>query len=151
MNVNKNILSFVGRIERIIVIILLFLLLFVLLYSTIVFIVLLYNGILDSLQKDVTIESNILLSLHSIFGGFMLVLIGIELLQTMKIYLKENVVHAEVVILVAIIGLSRHVIDLKLDHEPLYLVGFGSLIVGLALSYYLIKKSGKNKIESNEN
>jgi uncharacterized membrane protein (DUF373 family) len=147
MSLNKNILNIVGKIERIIVIVLLFSLLTVVLYSTVVFIMLLYNGILDSFRETLTLEHNILLSLHTIFGGFMLVLIGIELLQTMKIYLKENVVHAEVVILVAIIGLSRHIIDLKLEREPLYFVGLGILVFGLSGSYYLIKKSSKRKIK----
>ncbi len=147
MSFNKNILNIVGKIERIIVIVLLFSLLTVVLYSTVVFIMLLYNGILDSFRETLTLEHNILLSLHTIFGGFMLVLIGIELLQTMKIYLKENVVHAEVVILVAIIGLSRHIIDLKLEREPLYFVGLGILVFGLSGSYYLIKKSSKRKIK----
>lgn len=150
MSVNKNILKIVGNIERIIVVVLLFALLATVIYSTVVFLILLYEGILDSFRESVTLEHNILLSLHTIFGGFMLVLIGIELLQTMKIYLEKNVVHAEVVILVAIIGLSRHVIDLKLDKEPLYYIGLGVLIVGLAGSYFLIRKSTSRKANKSD-
>ncbi len=100
-------------------------------------------------MQEVSVEKNILLSLHTIFGGFMLVLIGIELLRAMKIYLKENLVHAEVVILVAIIGLSRHIIDLKLDKDPLYFAGLGILIVCIVGSYYLIRESSKKKTINN--
>ncbi|AGC77959.1 uncharacterized membrane protein (DUF373 family) [Nonlabens dokdonensis] len=143
MSQNKKILNIVVKIERFLIIVLLTALLAVVLYSIVVFLWLLYNGIVDSISQTVTLEQNILLSLHTIFGGFMLVLIGIELLQTMKIYLEKNVVHAEVVILVAIIGLSRHIIDLKLDKEPLYYLGLGILLIGLSGSYYLIRKSSE--------
>lgn len=44
--------------------------------------------------------------LMDLFGVFLLVLIGIELLDTIKVYLKENVVNVEVVVLVAIIAVS---------------------------------------------
>ena len=47
-----------------------------------------------------------------IFGIFLLVLIGIELFETMEIYIKENVVHIEVVLTVALIALARKVIIL---------------------------------------
>ena len=145
MNQNKFILNLVNKIERVIIMILLIALLTVVLYSCAVFLWLLYNGVADSVTQNVTLEQNILLSLHTIFGGFMLVLIGIELLHTMKIYLEKNIVHAEVVILVAIIGLSRHIIDLKLDKNPLYYLGLGVLLIGLSGSYYLIRKSSRDK------
>ncbi|MGB3608261.1 phosphate-starvation-inducible PsiE family protein [Psychroserpens sp.] len=129
--------------------VLLFSLLAVFLYSMYIFLWLLYDGMVDNIMQEVSVEKNILLSLHTIFGGFMLVLIGIELLRAMKIYLKENLVHAEVVILVAIIGLSRHIIDLKLDKDPLYFAGLGILIVCIVGSYYLIRESSKKKTINN--
>jgi len=53
--------------------------------------------------------------LMDLFGIFMLVLIGIELLDTIKVYLKENVMHVEVVVLVAIIAVARKVVVLKIE------------------------------------
>lgn len=79
--------------------------------------------------------------LMDLFGVFMLVLIGIELLDTIKVYLRENVVHVEVVVLVAIIALARKVIALKLeDYSGTSIIGLGVLIVALGATYYLIKK-----------
>ena len=43
-------------------------------------------------------------------GGFLLVLIGIELLDTIKAYFRENTIHVEIVILLAIIAIARKVI-----------------------------------------
>lgn len=81
--------------------------------------------------------------LMELFGTFMLVLIGIELLDTIKVYLKENVVHVEVVVLVAIIAVARKVVVLKLeDIDGMKIIGIAFIIVALAAAYYFIKKSG---------
>lgn len=81
--------------------------------------------------------------LMELFGAFMLVLIGIELLDTIKVYLKENVVHVEVVVLVAIIAVARKVVVLKIeDIEGMKIIGIAFIIVALAAAYYFIKKSG---------
>jgi uncharacterized membrane protein (DUF373 family) len=81
--------------------------------------------------------------LMDLFGAFLLVLIGIELLDTIKVYLRESIVHVEVVVLVAIIAIARKVVVLKIEELPgETIIGIGLLIVSLAVSYYLIKKSG---------
>ena len=81
--------------------------------------------------------------LMDLFGVFLLVLIGIELLDTIKVYFKKNVVHVEVVILVAIIAIARKVIVLDFDkYDGLEVIGIGFVIIALATSYYLIKKAG---------
>lgn len=81
--------------------------------------------------------------LMDLFGVFMLVLIGIELLDTIKVYLKENVVHVEVVVLVAIIAVARKVVVLKIEAiEGTTVIGIAFIIVALAVAYYLIKKAG---------
>ncbi|MEH6535372.1 MAG: phosphate-starvation-inducible PsiE family protein [Psychroserpens sp.] len=139
MNKN-NLIRIVEYIEKAIILILLFSLLVVVLYSTIIFISLLFNGIISQYQDSFS-NNNILTHLHKIFGGFLLVLIGIELVHTVKMYLKEDVVHVEIVLLVALIGISRHVIDLDFKNlEPMTLIGISSLIIVLSAGYYLIKK-----------
>jgi uncharacterized membrane protein (DUF373 family) len=81
--------------------------------------------------------------LMDLFGIFLLVLIGIELLDTIKVYLKESVVHVEVVVLVAIIAIARKVVVLKIEELPgETIIGIGLLIASLAVAYYLIKKAG---------
>ncbi|MFO7827786.1 MAG: phosphate-starvation-inducible PsiE family protein [Bacteroidales bacterium] len=78
-----------------------------------------------------------------LFGVFMLVLIGIELLDTIKVYLRSNIVHVEVVVLVAIIALARKVIALKTENmDGDKIIGIGILIVALGVTYYLIKRAG---------
>ena len=82
-------------------------------------------------------------SLLDLFGIFLLVLIGIELLDTIKVYLKESIVHVEVVVLVAIIALARKIVILDIDTiASEKLIGLGIVIIALSTSYFLIKKAG---------
>jgi uncharacterized membrane protein (DUF373 family) len=72
-----------------------------------------------------------------------MVLIGIELLDSIKVYLHQNVVHVEVVVLVAIIALARKVVVLKVEElSGTSVIGIALLVVALAVTYYLIKKAG---------
>ncbi len=80
--------------------------------------------------------------LLDIFGLFLLVLIGIELLTTIKAYAIEKVVHAEVVLTVAMIAIARKVIILDIKEIPgLTLVGIGVIIIVLSVGYYYFKKA----------
>jgi uncharacterized membrane protein (DUF373 family) len=76
---------------------------------------------------------------------FLLVLIGIELLEIVKIYLVQKTVHVEVVFTVAMIAIARKVVILDIEEIPsLTLIGIGAIIVALAVGYYLLKmKYGK--------
>ena len=80
--------------------------------------------------------------LFRIFGFVFLILIGFELMETVEMYFKENVIHAEVVLLVAVIAVSRKVILLDLEkYDPLAIIGLGIIILALGGCYYLIKLS----------
>ncbi len=72
--------------------------------------------------------------LMELFGVFMLVLIGIELLRHHQgFYLKENVMHVEVVVLVAIIAVARKVVVLKIENiDGMKIIGIAFVIVALA-------------------
>lgn len=96
--------------------------------------------------KDIVTPPVFLLDINElldIFGLFLLVLIGVELLETIKAYLKEQVVHIEVVMTVAMIAIARKVIILDVKELPsMTLVGIASIIVALAAAkFYYIKKS----------
>lgn len=83
----------------------------------------------------------------NILGGFLLVLIGVELLETIKAYFKENTIHVEIVVLLAIIAIARKVILLDPSNTSgidfgIELMGIGVIVVGLSAGYYLIKKAG---------
>ena len=94
--------------------------------------------------RDIITPPIILLEIDElleIFGFFLLVLIGIELLETIKAYLMTHVVHVEIVLEVALIAIARKVIILDLEkYESLTLVGIAALISAVALAFWVIKR-----------
>jgi uncharacterized membrane protein (DUF373 family) len=88
--------------------------------------------------KDIISPPVLLLEIDElldIFGLFLLVLIGVELLETIKAYIKENVVHIDVVLTVAMIAIARKVIILDVKElSPMTLLGIAAIIVALALA-----------------
>ena len=95
--------------------------------------------------KDIITPPAFLLEIDElldIFGLFLLVLIGVELLETIKAYVKENVVHFEVVLTVAMIAIARKVIILDVKELPsMTLVGIASIIVALAAAKFYYRKT----------
>lgn len=78
--------------------------------------------------------------LLEIFGFFLLILIGVELLETIKAYLYEQVVHVEIVLEVALIAIARKVIILDLEkYEGTALLAMAALIVALAAAFLASK------------
>ncbi|MEI7450431.1 MAG: phosphate-starvation-inducible PsiE family protein [Desulfomonile sp.] len=98
------------------------------------------------LIKDIINPPRFLLEVEELldlFGLFLLVLIGVELFETIQTYYMERVIRVEVVVSVAIIAISRKVIIL--DYKTLSSFTFldvGGVILALAIAYYLIKKAG---------
>lgn len=96
--------------------------------------------------KDLGAPPILLLSpehLLDIAGGFLLVLIGVELLETIKAYLKEHVVHVEVVLEVALIAVARKVIILEVkEYEGIKIFAIAALILVLAVAF-LLEKLGR--------
>jgi uncharacterized membrane protein (DUF373 family) len=93
------------------------------------------------LIKDVISPPLLLLDINElldVFGFFLLILIGVELLETIRAYLLEHVVHVEVVIEVALIAIARKVIILDLaETTSATLFGIAAIVVALALAYFL--------------
>jgi uncharacterized membrane protein (DUF373 family) len=85
--------------------------------------------------------------LFEIFGLFMLVLIGIELLETIdKTYSSKNVNHTKIVMAVAIIAIARKVIILDVEkYSGLALVGIAAIILALSLGYFLVQRKPVTK------
>ena len=74
------------------------------------------------------------------FGIFLSVLIALELVETVEVYFKDNEIHAEIVLLVALIALARKVVLLDLSHyEPLTIIGLAAMFIGLAAAYTAIR------------
>ncbi|MFO7940251.1 MAG: phosphate-starvation-inducible PsiE family protein [Bacteroidales bacterium] len=80
--------------------------------------------------------------LMDLFSTFLVLLIGLELLETVKAYLKEDIIHVEFIILVAIIAVARKVIVWDfVKFRTQELIALAITITALGVTYFLIKKS----------
>jgi len=83
--------------------------------------------------------------LLELFGLFLLVLIGIELLETMKKYYAKGRVDLDVIISVSLIALGRKIITMDpKGYEPMTLVGIAAILLALFLGYWVIKKTNRD-------
>ena len=78
--------------------------------------------------------------LLNLFGFVLLVLIGVELVESVQLFLTDAHVHVEFVILIALTAICRKIITIDLAATPaLTLVGIAALVVTLAGAYFLLK------------
>lgn len=131
-------LEWVQKFERYIYLVLIALLMIVVVFSVIELAYTMFIGLWT--VSWLQLENHELLDL---LGYFLLVLIVVELLDTIKVYIQKNEIHVEVIVLLAIIAVARKVIILdptKIDF--ILLIGLGVLFISLAAGYYLIKRAG---------
>ena len=121
--------------ERVIVVALLVMMMLAVLVSTIELAVVIVRELFKPPMLLLNIDEML-----QVFGFFLMVLIGLELLETIKAYLEEDRVHAEVVFLVALVAVSRKVIILDYkEMTPNLLYGMAALIVALGVGYFLVR------------
>ena len=129
--------KFLKKFERIIVIALLGMMALVVLLGTMELAVIILDQMLQPPRFILLGMSELL----AIFNFFLLVLIGLELIEVIKVYLVDEQVHVEVIFLVAIIAVARKIIVLDVKElDPLVSLGMAAIIVSLAGGYYLLKR-----------
>jgi uncharacterized membrane protein (DUF373 family) len=125
------------RIQRIITIVLMVLMVLVVVLATL--------DLCREIYQEVSKPPYVFLAVENlldIFGMFLLVLIGIELLDTVRAYLTEHVVHEEVILVAALIAVARKVIVLDVkDLDALKLIGIGVIILTVAVAYWIVKQT----------
>jgi uncharacterized membrane protein (DUF373 family) len=76
------------------------------------------------------------------FSGILLVLLGLELLDTVKVYFWEHRVRGEVILLVSLIAMGRAVLEIDLHHiEPFQMIALSALILALSIGYFLVRRA----------
>ncbi len=144
----EKINKIIHRFEQFVILILVFLMGVVVLFSAIELTIF----VMKELYKT-TIISELLLDkkeLLKIFELFFNVLISLELFETVRLYLKEDVFHAEYILLVALIAITRKVIILEYENiSPFLLLAIGGLILVLALGFFLVKTGQNQKNQKN--
>lgn len=130
-----------NKFEKYVYYALVILLAFIILVSVIELVILIAEGFVN--DQVFRLDNHEILN---VFGFFLLVLIGVELLDTIKAYIKKQEIHVEIIVLLAVIAVARKIILLdpysEMPLSDMSLWGLGFIVFCLAAAYYLIKKAG---------
>ena len=77
-----------------------------------------------------------------VFGFILMVIIGLELLETIKAYLKKHEIHVEIVLLVALVAVARKVIILdykEMTAEMMFAVA--ALVISMSAGFYIVRRA----------
>lgn len=101
-----------------------------------------YHVIRDGTVMSIGSAAEFQMRIQNAFGGALLILLGLELLETVRTYFTEHRIRLEVIMIVAMIAVSRHIIAIDFEHaDGVWLIGVASLVVALGATYYLVKRS----------
>jgi uncharacterized membrane protein (DUF373 family) len=90
---------------------------------------------LDDLQTD----------LQHVFAGVLLLVLGLELMKSLESFFVGFRVQVELIVIVAIIAVARHVLLIDYEHaDPLKMLANAGLILALAISYILVRQPEQN-------
>ena len=81
------------------------------------------------------------------FGAFMAILIAIEIFVNITIYLREDVIHAKIVMATALMAIARKVIILDVGDEnttPMVMFSIAALVLAMSIGYFLVILRVKN-------
>ncbi len=93
--------------------------------------------------RDISSVADLQRTTQGAFGGVLLILLGLELLESLRSYFTEHRVRLELILVAATIAVGRHVILLDLEHtDGFQLIGVGALVLSLTAGCFLIRRSG---------
>lgn len=77
---------------------------------------------------------------------FFNILIGLGLINTFSIYVKEQIIKVQSILLLGLISMCRKLFILDIGHnDGLNNIGLATIILALALGYYLVKRPEVNR------
>ncbi|HBT88171.1 phosphate-starvation-inducible PsiE family protein [Desulfobacter sp.] len=81
------------------------------------------------------------------FGAFMAVLIAIEIFVNICIYLREDVIHVQIVMATALMAIARKVIILDFNKtSPEYVWAIAGVVFAMSIGYFLVFNSSQTRI-----
>jgi uncharacterized membrane protein (DUF373 family) len=132
--VSEKIVAIVKAFERATAFALLVLLMVVVTLATVELGVLLYKDLVLTREQLLNVEQT-----FELFGSFLLVFVGLELLTSLKAYVRHGSVHVEVVLEVALVALAQKVILLNPRSSPLTQLGLAALVLALAGAFWWVR------------
>ena len=79
-------------------------------------------------------------AVQTAFSGVLLIILGLELMETLRVYFKSHRIRLETILAVAIIAIGRHVINLDVEHMAgSSLLGIAAIVLSLAGGFFLVR------------
>jgi len=129
-------MEIIRYLEKCVVLTLLGMMMITIILSTVELGVIMYNEIMKPPVWLLDIKNML-----EIFGFYLMVVIGLELFETIRVYVEDHTIHVEVVLLVALVAVARKIIiiDYK-EIDPMMNFSIAALVLSLACGYYVIKR-----------
>ncbi|EKZ96468.1 phosphate-starvation-inducible PsiE family protein [Cupriavidus metallidurans] len=96
----------------------------------------------DILERVSSIDTvpELMKSVQTAFSGVLLIILGLELMETLRVYFRSHRVRLETILAVAIIAVGRHVINLDVEHmSGSALMGVAAVVLSLTGGYFLVR------------
>ena len=92
--------------------------------------------------RDIQSVGDLLPAMQKVFAGALIVLLGLELAETLRAYFAKHEIRVEVILIMAMVAIGRHMIQLDFDHVPASEVfGLSALMASLTGGYFLVKQA----------
>ena len=132
---------FIEKFELVTITALQFLLMLSVAAGTVILFVLFANGLYDDLAHPNSVEV-LRDALQRTFGGVLIVLLGLELLETLRAYFVHHELRVEIILIVAMIAVSKYIIQTDLAHtDAPTVIGLGAVTLALTVGYFLVKRA----------
>lgn len=120
-------------------------------FATVILYVLFIDGIKSGDFSTIESTDELQQSVEHIFAGVLLLLLGLELLQSLTSFFLGHHLRLEIIVVVAMIAVSRHVMLLDFAHvSASSLLGTAALILALATSFALVRQRSSNSAETRD-
>src|SRR3954464_10028911 len=111
------------------------------LVATVMLFVLFFQNLYTRLS-DIQAVDDLLPAMQKVFAGALIVLLGLELAETLRAYFAKHEIRVEVILIMAIVAIGRHMIQLDFDHAPASeILGLSALMASLTGGYFFVKRA----------
>jgi uncharacterized membrane protein (DUF373 family) len=102
--------------------------------------IILATALFDERLSQLSTVPDLQRALQRTLAGVLLVLLGLEMMAALRTYFTEHSVKVEIILILALIAVGRHIIQLDFEHlDGVTLVGIAVLIIGLAAGLGMIR------------
>mgnify|MGYP003585134254 CR=1 FL=1 len=99
-----------------------------------------FASAIDNQLSNIDSVPELMKSVQTAFSGLLLVILGLELMETLRVYFKSHRIRLETILAVAIIAIGRHVINLDVEHmNGTSLIGIAAIVLVLTGGYFLVR------------